>query len=111
MNIVISTIEGEEITLTGSEVYENIFKTVLLYDLEMLDNEHLAEVTAYESGADQIEDPAHQREALSNFAKEYQRAQSELSTSYEELAFWSGFFEEYGERLGLLEEFKENAIC
>lgn len=110
MTIEITYLRGNSSTFSGEESYKLIFEAVCLSDLEMLDNEHLAEVAPYTNGENLREDVEHQREALTNFAKEYQRAQSELSTSYEELAFWSGFFEEYGEKLGLSEEFKENGI-
>lgn len=103
--IVKSTyLDGSQKTLpeTTEEAYAFIFNDVCLYDLELLENNHYACVAPLKTDSP--------KEALSNFAKEYQRAQAELSTSYEELAFWSGFFEEYGEKLGLSEEFKENGI-
>ena len=103
MTITITFSDGQTKTITGEETYKLLFEAVCSYDFEMLDNEHLAEVASYPSGSDK-------KEALRNFAKEYQRAQAELSTSYEELAFWSNFFETYGEELGLSEEFKENGI-
>lgn len=103
MTIELTTLEGQTRTITGTETYKLLFEAVCKYDFEMLDNEHLAEVSSYSTGSDP-------KEALRNFAKEYQRAQAELSTSYEELAFWSGFFRTYGEKLGLIEEFEENGI-
>lgn len=98
-------------TISGAEAYEELFKVICLYDLAMVDNNKLIECSDY-SGLPQklLEDTEHQREALRSFAKEYQRAQTELSTSYEELAYWGGFFSKYGEELGLSEEFKENGI-
>lgn len=103
MTIEITYLKGNSSTFSGEGSYKLLFEAVCKYDFEMLDNEHLAEVAPYSEGTDP-------REALSNFAKEYQRAQTELSTSYEELAFWSGFFRSYGEELGLVEEFEENRI-
>ena len=103
MTIQVTYNGGSSSILKGEESYKLLYETVCKYDLEMLDNEHLAEVSTYKEEIDP-------KEALTNFAKNYQRAQSELSTSYEELAFWGGFFSEYGEKLGLLEEFKENGI-
>ena len=98
-------------TISGAEAYEELFKVICLYDLAMVDNNKLVECSDY-SGLPQklLEDTEHQREALRSFAKEYQRAQTELSTSYEELAFWEGFFQLYGEKLGLIEEFEEQGI-
>lgn len=93
-----------------TRAYTFLFEAVCLFDLEMLSNERLAIVREYKNGEKLLEDPKHQREALSSFAKEYQRAQAELSTSYEELAFYSGFFEKYGKELGLTDEFRENGI-
>ncbi len=103
MEITITYTEGKPQTIAGEEAYKLLFEAVSKYDFEILDNEHLAEVGPLPSGSDQ-------REALRSFAKEYQRAQSELSTSYEELSFWAGFFSKYGEELGLSEEFRENGI-
>lgn len=103
MTIEVTYIGGTSSTFSGEGSYKLLFEAVSKYDLEMLDNEHLAEVAPYSEGTDP-------KEALTNFAKAYQRAQSELSTSYEELAFWSGFFRVYGEELGLIEEFEENGI-
>lgn len=103
MTIQITYIGGTSSTFSGEESYKLLYEAVCKYDLEMLDNEHFAEVSSYSEGTDP-------KEALSNFAKTYQRAQTELSTSYEELAFYSGFFREYGEKLGLIEEFEENGI-
>lgn len=103
MTIELTTLEGQTKTITGEETYKTLFEAICKSDFEMLDNEHIAEVSSYSAGSDP-------KEALRNFAKEYQRAQAELSTSYAELAFWSGFFETYGAELGLLEEFKENGI-
>lgn len=51
------------------------------------------------------------REDIVEFAKEYQRKTSELSMSYEELAIFGSFFEKYGEKFGVLDEFHENGIC
>ena len=110
MTIQVTYNGGTTSSFSEEESYKLLFEAVCLYDLEMLDNEHLAEVSAYPRGRELLNDVGHQKEALINFAKTYQRAQSELSTSYEELAFWSGFFSEYGERLGLSEEFRENGI-
>ena len=87
----------------GSTSYRFLYEVVTAFDLAMLDNDRLIIVRTLPSGSDQ-------REALRTFANEYQRAQAELSTSYEELAYWGGFFSKYGEELGLSEEFKENGI-
>ena len=48
---------------------------------------------------------------LIDFAKEYQFKSSELSLSYEELAFFGDFFENYGTKYGVIDEFHENGIC
>lgn len=87
----------------GSASYRFVYEAVIEFDLAMLDNDRLIIVHTLPSGSDQ-------REALRSFAKEYQRAQAELSTSYEELAYWGGFFSKYGEELGLSDEFRENGI-
>ena len=99
------------IASTVKEDLGELFKAICLYDFEILDNDSLAEVFMYAGDPRSLlKDREHQKEALRNFAKEYQRAQAELSTSYEELAFWASFFRTYGEKLGLIEEFEENGI-
>ena len=50
-------------------------------------------------------------EELVEFAKAYQIRTSELSMSYEDLAIFGSFFEKYGEKFGVLDEFHENGIC
>lgn len=50
------------------------------------------------------------KEALRNFAIQWQGAQADLTISYEELAWYQTFFETYGKRYGLLREFRENGI-
>ena len=49
--------------------------------------------------------------ALVEFAKEWQRAQSNISSSYEDLIWWQAFFDKYGKKYGCLTEFHENGIC
>ena len=51
------------------------------------------------------------REALIDFAKSYQIRASELSMSYEDLAVFGQFFEKYGRKFSVLDEFHENGIC
>ena len=50
------------------------------------------------------------KEALRDFAIEWQHAYSDYSASYSELAEWGAFFEEYGRKYGLLRELRENGI-
>ena len=51
------------------------------------------------------------KEGLIEFAKEYQIRSSELSTSYEDLAFFGNAFEVLGQKFNVLDEFHENGIC
>lgn len=108
MTLYIQTKNGGTITLSENlpieNTYELLFEKVYLNNLEIIDNSHLKEEGS------QLPSDRQLKTALRDFAIEWQRAQSELSTSYEELAFWSGFFEKYGKKHGLLEEFRENGI-
>ena len=47
---------------------------------------------------------------LQNFAIEWQRCFEFFNYSWDEIAEWQNFFEEYGRKFGLLKEFRENGI-
>lgn len=47
---------------------------------------------------------------LRAIAQDWQADFEKFNYSYEELAGWQDFFEEYGKKYGLLKEFRENAI-
>ena len=51
------------------------------------------------------------KEQVRNEAIDWQDWLSENSVSYEGLAIASDYFEKQGRRYGLLQEFRENAIC
>lgn len=51
------------------------------------------------------------KEQVRNEAIDWQDWLSENSVSYEGLAIASDYFERQGRRYGLLQEFRENAIC
>lgn len=48
---------------------------------------------------------------LHSFAIEWSRNFNRLEYSYEDLADWAAFFNEYGYKYGLLAEFRENAVA
>lgn len=50
------------------------------------------------------------KNALRDFAIEFQNSFSFINYSYAELAEWQNFFEKYGKKYGLIREFKENGI-
>ena len=50
------------------------------------------------------------KEALREFAIEWQRAQADCVMSWGDVAWYNDFFETYGRKYGLLREFKENGI-
>lgn len=50
------------------------------------------------------------QDILRAFAIEWQHDFSNFDYSYDDLAMWGAFFEEYGHRFGLLREFLENGI-
>ena len=115
MTISIKTTTGQITEIKPSEKfptfqYEAILEEVSRFSLKVLDNTHLEELEHYNVGCEEIGEYSHKKTALRNFAIEWQRSQATLSTSYEELALWSGFFEKYGKKYGLLGEFRENGI-
>lgn len=98
---------------TKKEIEENakaeaqIFALICSYTIEMIDNDN------FRCFGEPAKDSDYQNKkaALQEFAKEWQRAQSEIKSYYSDLAFWQSFFETYGKKYGLLNEFHENAIC
>lgn len=87
---------------TISELFDVIrhyyvtFKSENVYMIEQLDiNED------YESLKDKI----------CTFAKVWQCSFDKCNYDYDALAFYQSFFEKYGKRYGLLNEFHENGIC
>lgn len=51
------------------------------------------------------------KDDLIEFAKSYHIISSELSMSYEDLAFFGSAFEKLGQKYNVLDEFHENGIC
>lgn len=51
------------------------------------------------------------KNALREFAREYQRVFADLEMSLEDVNYYANFFEVYGRKYGLLTEFRENGIC
>ena len=86
------------------------FKMVVSWQPEMIDNDHFKCVTPTEAYHRPVS-YQFKKSALVEFAKEWQRAQSETASSYEDLIWWSSFFEKYGKKYGCLTEFHENGIC
>lgn len=85
------------------------FRILCRYELEQIDEvlfsakcerEKHEALTYYEKKA-----------ILRDFAIYWQYRFSELFYSWGEVASWGSFFEIYGKRYGLLEEFHENGIC
>lgn len=54
---------------------------------------------------------AEKKENVRNNAIDYSNTWGEINLSYGELSDIQDYFERYGKRYGLLEEFRENAIC
>jgi len=87
-----------------------LFKMIIAWNVTMTTTKSFqchSETPAYYKPTDYN----FKKNGLREFAKEYQRGSSELSMSYEDLAFWGAFFGKYGKKYGLLTEFHENGIC
>ena len=54
---------------------------------------------------------AEKKENVRNNAIDYSNTCGEINLSYGELSDIQDYFERYGKRYGLLEEFRENVIC
>jgi len=86
------------------------FKMVVSWQPEMKNNDHFICHTPTKAYHEPV-DYKFKKEALCEFAKEWQRVQSDIESSYEDLMWWGNFFEKYGKKYGLLTEFHENGIC
>lgn len=86
------------------------FRMIVSWNVVMEDNDSF---TCYEPTEAYYGPVGYQfkKEALRNFAIEYQNRFSEIVSSWYDCSFWSNFFEKYGRKYGLLNEFHENGIC
>jgi len=87
-----------------------LFKMIVSWQPEMIDNDRFQ---CHEPTEAYHRPVSYQfkKNALVEFAKEWQRCNSQISSSYEDLMFWGNFFETYGKKYGCLTEFHENGIC
>ena len=89
---------------------DKFFKMILAWQPDMIDNNtfqcHEPTPAYYTS-----QNYNFKKNALRTFAIEYQSKASCISSSWEDVAWFSNFFEKYGRRYGLLTEFRENGIC
>lgn len=84
-----------------------LFKMIVKYELETIGENSYLVVSERPKKASYRET----KEILKEFAQEWSLNFNEYRYNYEELAFYGDFFQTYGKRYGLLQEFKENAIC
>lgn len=86
---------------------KTLFKCVLNWDLEFIGEESflvLGHKKPYRKTYSAI------KNILRDFAIEWQYDFADRNYSWGEIGFWESFFEDYGEKYGLLHEFKENGI-
>lgn len=88
-----------------------LFKMIVSWQPEMIDNDRFKCPEKPTEAYYHAVSYQFKKSALVEFAKEWQRAQSNISSSYEDLMFWQNFFETYGKKYGCLTEFHENGIC
>lgn len=95
-------------------VYDNrqdeFFRMIITWQPEMIDNNtfqcHKPTDAYYKP-----QDYWFKKDMLRTFAIEYQRCFANISSSWNDCAWYSNFFETYGRKYGLLTEFRENGIC
>lgn len=102
--------EAEHLKANYDFLYETILEIISTSFVKVVDNAHLEELEYYKIDNLERYSYIHRKKVLRAFAIEWQLAQSNFSTSTEELLFWSGFFEKYGSEYALTEEFRENGI-
>lgn len=80
-------------------------------DIDIIDNDHFMIVKMSEPFNHNKTSYKDRKKLLREFAKEWQRSQTGITSSYEDLSWWGSFFEKYGKKYGLLTEFRANGIC
>ena len=90
-----------------SKTDDNFFMIICRFNLE----QHLNGMFTGEPMQTRATSYNDKKNALRNFAIDWQHVASETDYSYNELFEWQGFFETYGKKFGLLREFRENGIC
>lgn len=90
-----------------SKTDDNFFKIICKYNLE----QHLNGMFIGEPMPTRATTYSEKKNALRNFAIDWQHFASETDYSYSDLFEWQNFFETYGKKYGLLREFRENGIC
>lgn len=92
------------IAKTGGELFRMLKK----YDIE-----NIGENTYFINGERETPPRSYNeiKEIIKDFAIEWSLNFCEYRYSWGELSYYQDFFETYGRRYGLLNEFRENAIC
>lgn len=101
--------DGSNPYMTYTE--ERVYQMVMKYNPEMIDN------NTFRIDMSNYLEPVKTREAKKWRFREFaihwhHRAFSgDFEMSYDDLIQWQAFFATYGQKLGLLREFRENGIC
>ena len=98
--------------LSDNEAITALFNEICTCeDYDIIDNNNIMFVKYPEPVMKKLTSYKLRKEALCEFAKEWQRSQAGITSSYDDLSWWSSFFEKYGKKYGLLTEFRANGIC
>jgi hypothetical protein len=86
---------------------EKFFDIVLKYELEQIGERMFVAHNKAKVRRNYFE----KKLVLRDFAIYWQRKFEDMKYSYEDLMMYQDFFTNYGKKLGLLTEFRENCIC
>ena len=90
---------------------DEFFRMIVAWQPTMIDNNTFRCPAKPKEAYFHVVDYQYKKEALREFAKEYQRIFPHINSTWEDVIWFSSFFEQYGRKYGLLKEFRENGIC
>ena len=88
---------------------DNLFKMICKYNM-WEESENMFYITEERNKEKDLTPWQRNKKALQDFAMMWLDCFCDCRYSWEHLAEWGAFFEEYGKKYGLLREFRENGI-
>lgn len=91
------------------ENHNELFNMIVKYRIQMIDTDNFIFTNPTEAYFNK-QNYSYYKNALREFAKEWQYNILNTDVSYGDMLSWFTFFNKYGKRYGLLREFRENGI-
>lgn len=102
------------IILDHEKGYKLFTDMITAYNCEIIPNSEFVDgfsMQVHERINNKLSAYNDRKEAIRNFAIEYQYATGDMRQSWYGVSTWSDYFATMGKKYGLLREFRENAIC